>query len=154
MGRRARHIHFAKVCLCFTTGESTNGDTRRISLDHFNGALSPEFEIKSALNDAKQVLLLGVLVGNDAPIKPSDGAIRGFFDPGVIRRCGLDDVVQLHDDVGANRVLEGHGVFWSEQPGEAMSAEFVQMLQVRSLRVHWTAIMRTQESDAFFRDLC
>ena len=68
------------------------------------------------MNDAKQVLLLRILVSGDAPIKPTDRTIRGFLDPGVIRRGGLDDVVQLHDDVGTYRVLERHGVFRCEQP--------------------------------------
>jgi hypothetical protein len=42
--------------------------------------------------------------------------VRGFFDAGVVGRGGGDDIVELHDDVRADRVLEGDGMFRCEKP--------------------------------------
>jgi hypothetical protein len=46
-----------------------------------------------------------------------------FVDAGVVRGgCG-DDVVELHDYVGADGVLEGDGVFGGKEPGIGVSRE-------------------------------
>ena len=60
-------------------------------------------------------------MGGDAAVKPADGAGGRFLDAGVVGGgCG-DHVVELHDDVGADGVLEGDGVFGCEEPGVGVS---------------------------------
>jgi hypothetical protein len=56
-------------------------------------------------------------VGGDAAVEPADGALRCFGDAGGVRGGCRNYVVELHDDVGADGVLEGDGVFRGEEPG-------------------------------------
>ena len=48
---------------------------------------------------------------SDAAVKPADGALHGFAHTEGISGGGDDDVVELHDYVGADSVLERDGVF-------------------------------------------
>ena len=68
------------------------------------------------MNDAEKILRFGFLVGGNAAIKPSDRTFHRFFHSCYVGRGGGDDVVQLHDYVGADAVLEGYGVFGCEKP--------------------------------------
>ena len=68
------------------------------------------------MDDAEEVLAFGFLVGGDAAVEPADGALHGFFHAGMVGGSGYYDVVELHDDVGADGVLEGDGVFGCEKP--------------------------------------
>ncbi len=93
-------------------------------------------EIGSALNDAEKRLLVRSLVGPDAPLKPADGAFVGGPKPllpvlrsrdprsgtprsvaGVGRRWA---VVESHDDVGADRVLDRHRGLGAEMDAGAV----------------------------------
>lgn len=68
------------------------------------------------MNDTEEVLALGELVGGDAAVEPADGAVHCFFHAGVVGGRGGDYVVELHDYVRADGVLEGDGVFGREEP--------------------------------------
>mmetsp|Transcript_20926 Transcript_20926/g.43675 ORF Transcript_20926/g.43675 Transcript_20926/m.43675 type:complete len:230 (-) Transcript_20926:730-1419(-) len=61
--------------------------------------------VESPLYDSKEVLLLLVGVGVDAPVQPSEGSIGGLFEPRVIVVDGGDDIVQLHHNVGGYTIL-------------------------------------------------
>jgi hypothetical protein len=69
------------------------------------------------LDDAEEVLGRRVGMGGDAAVEPADGAGGGFLDAGVVGGGGGDYVVELHDDVRADGVLERDGMFWGEEPG-------------------------------------
>jgi hypothetical protein len=61
--------------------------------------LSPQLQVEAALDDAKEILSLGILVRDDTSIKPPDGSFHGLFHTGVVRRRSLDDIVKLHHDI-------------------------------------------------------
>lgn len=91
--------HFAKIGLCLTTRETANGYARSVSLDHLLAALSSHFQVEPSLDDAEEVLLLGILVCGDASVKPAYGSFHGLLHAGVVGRGCLDDIVELHHDV-------------------------------------------------------
>lgn len=99
---QSQHEHFAKVRLCLAPRQPANGNARRISSHHLLGALSPQVEIKTALDDTEQVLAFRVFVGGNASIEPPDRPFHGLFHPFVVGRRGDDDVVELHDDIRAD----------------------------------------------------
>lgn len=57
-----------------------------------------------------------MFVGGYAAVQPADGAVHGFLHAGVVGRGGSDDIVELHDYVGADGILQGDGVFGCEEP--------------------------------------
>src|SRR5258708_33981098 len=57
-----------------------------------------------------------MLVGGDAAVQPADGAMHGFGHAREVGRGRGYYVVQLHDDVGADGVLQSYGVFRGEEP--------------------------------------
>jgi hypothetical protein len=57
--------------------------------------------------------------------------VRSFFDAGVVGGGGGYDVVELHDDVGADGILERYGVFRGEEPsGEMNCISFWRLLSL------------------------
>lgn len=68
----------------------------------------------------------------DAAVEPADGAEHGFAHAGGVGGGGHEDVVELHDYVGADGVLEADGVFGGEE--------------------HGGAVVGGEEADAFFGD--
>lgn len=128
----ARVDDLAVVTLCLSTREPTNGNAWCVPGDHLSGALPPQIQIQPALYDAEEVLALRVLVGLYAAVEPAHRALHGLLHPGEVGRGSDDHVVELHHDVGADRVLQRHGVFGGEQ--------------------HGRAIVRAEEADAFFGD--
>ena len=72
-------------------------------------------------------------VRGDAAIEPADGAVHGGFHASVVGGGGGDDVVELHDDVGVDSVLQGDGVLRGEE--------------------HGGAVVGREEADAVFGDL-
>lgn len=68
----------------------------------------------------------------DAAVEPADGAEHGFAHAGGVGGGGDEDVVELHDYVGADAVLEADGVFGGEE--------------------HGGAVVGGEEADAFFGD--
>lgn len=91
-------------------------------------------------------------MGDDTSVKPSDRAFHGFLHARVVRGGGLDDVVELHHDVGADGVLERHGVFRGEKPGGIPRLVTVKLSGLQWLNSHGRSIMRTQKADTFFCD--
>lgn len=118
MGRADSHS--TEIGFGFPTGKPADGDPWCVALDHLDAALTTQVEVETALDDAEEVLSVGVLVGGDTAVEPADAAVHGFLHASVVGRRGLDDVVELHDDVGADGVLEGDGVFGGEEPGVAL----------------------------------
>lgn len=110
----------AVFVLGLTTRETSNGYTWRVSCDHLGSALSAHVKVETALNDAEQVLAVGVLVGLYAAVKPANRALHGLLHAGMVGRSGGNDIVELHDDVGADRVLQRDGVLRREQHGRAI----------------------------------
>lgn len=100
------NVHFAEIGFGFASGEAADGDAGRVALGHFATAVPAHVEVEAALDDAEQVLSVRVLVGGDAPVEPSDAAFHGLLHARVIGRGGLDDIVELHDDVRADGVLQ------------------------------------------------
>ena len=72
-------------------------------------------------------------MGSDAAVEPADGAAHGCFHAAGVGRGGGDDVVELHDDVAADGVLEGDGVLGGEE--------------------HGGCVVGGEEADAFLGDL-
>ena len=65
------HLHFAVSIFRFPARKSPDGDPRRVSLGHFLTAGFPQLEVKAALDDAEEVLGLGVFVGCYAAVEPA-----------------------------------------------------------------------------------
>lgn len=107
-------VHFTISVLRLPTTQPTDGNARRIPLRHLLATNLSHLEIQTSLYDTEQVLPVGMLVSGDAAVQPSDGALHGFLHAGFVRGSGCDDVVELHDYVGADGVLEGDGVFGGE----------------------------------------
>lgn len=68
----------------------------------------------------------------DAAVEPADGALHGFAHARCVGGGGGDDVVELHDDVAADGVLQGDGVLGGQE--------------------HGGAVVRAEEADAGFGD--
>jgi hypothetical protein len=58
------------------------------------------------LDDAEKVLPIRVLVSGDTSVEPSHATFHRLLHPSMIGRCGLDDIVELHDDVRADGILK------------------------------------------------
>jgi hypothetical protein len=128
-------LHNAAVgVLGFSAREPANGNAGGVSRHHLGGALSPQVEVEAALYDAEEVLRLGLLVRLDAAVEPADGALHGLLHARVVGRGGGNHVVELHHDVGADRVLQRDRVLGREQ--------------------HGRAVVGAQEAHALFRHLC
>ncbi|KFY35663.1 hypothetical protein V494_05722 [Pseudogymnoascus sp. VKM F-4513 (FW-928)] len=95
-------------------------------------AFTTHVQIKPALDNTEEVLGLGLGVRGDAAVEPADGAEHGFAHALGVGGGGHEDVVELHDDVGADGVLEADGVFGGEE--------------------HGGAVVGGEEADAFFGD--
>jgi hypothetical protein len=113
----ARLHHTAVFVLGLAAREAANGDAWRVSCHHLGGALAAHVEVEAALDDAEEVLSLGVLVGLHAAVEPADGALHGLLHARVVGRGGCNHVVELHDDVGPNRVLQRNRVLRRQQHG-------------------------------------
>lgn len=111
---------FAVCVLLFTTRQASNGYAWSVSGDHFGGACPSQAQVEASLDDAEEVLRGGILVRLYAAVKPAYGALHGLLHAGQVGRGGCDDIVELHDDVGADGVLEGDGVLRREQHGRAI----------------------------------
>ena len=122
-------LHLAVFVLLFTTGKSTDGDTGGVALHHLFAALAAHLEVEAALDDAEEVLTLGVAgaggggewVGLEvlvnAAVKPAHRAVHGVAHSLFVGRGSRNHVVELHDDVGADGVLEVDGVLGCEEHG-------------------------------------
>ena len=100
------HSHFAEVLFSLPARKASYRNPGRVSLYHFTTAVPPHFQVEPALDDAKQVLSFWVFVRCDASIEPSDRTFHGFFHAYMIWGCRLYYIVELHNDIGTNRVLQ------------------------------------------------
>jgi hypothetical protein len=82
--------------------------------------LPSQVKVQAALDDTEEVLALWVFMGFDTAIKPAHRALHSFLHTRVVGRGGDNDIVELHHDVGANRVLQRHGVLRGKQHGRAV----------------------------------
>lgn len=96
--QQSRHrIHNLTITIfLLSTTEPPNGDTRGVPRDHLGSAFTPEVKVEAALDDAEEVLAVGVLVGFYAAVEPADGAVHGFGHAGEVGGGRGDDVVELH----------------------------------------------------------
>ena len=99
-------VHFAISIFSFAARESTDCYAWSISPGHFFTAYLPQLQIQTSLYDTEEVLSVRMLVGGDTAVEPPDRAFHGFFHPGFVGGGGCDDVVELHDYVGADGVLK------------------------------------------------
>lgn len=99
-------LHFAEIVFGLSAGQATNSNPWRVSLDHLLTALPPHLQIKAALDDTKEILPVGIFMRCNTSVEPSYRALHRFLHPLVVRRRRLDDIVELHDNVGADRVLK------------------------------------------------
>ncbi|KAI4233923.1 MAG: hypothetical protein LQ349_004106, partial [Xanthoria aureola] len=100
---RVSHSHYISS---FAARESTDCYAWSISPGHFFTAYLPQLQIQTSLYDTEEVLSVRMLVGGDTAVEPPDRAFHGFFHPGFVGGGGCDDVVELHDYVGADGVLK------------------------------------------------
>lgn len=113
-------VHTTVRLLGLATTQPSDGNPRRISPHHLLAALPPQVQVESTLDDAEEVLSFGLCMRRNAAVEPADRAVHGLCDARGVGRGGGDDVVELHDDVAADAVLERNGVFWSEKPLSAL----------------------------------
>ena len=106
--RSARVDDLAKLLLRFAAAQPADRNARRVARDHRFAALAAQVEVEPALDDAEEVLGRGVGVAGDAAVEPADGAVHGFGHAREVGGGGLNYVVELHDDVAADAILEGH----------------------------------------------
>ena len=52
----------------------------------------------------------------DAAVEPANRALHSFLHTCRVGGGGRNNVVELHNNVGAYRALDGHGVFRREKP--------------------------------------
>jgi hypothetical protein len=71
-------------------------------------------------------------VGFYTTVKPAHRALHGFLHTRMVGRGGDDDIVELHHDIRADRVLQRHRVFRGKK--------------------HGRTVVRTEEPDALFCD--
>ena len=93
---RRREQHSAISIFGFPSRKAAYCNARRVPLDHLLAADFAKLQIKPALDDAEEILSVGLFVSCDAPIEPPYGSVRGFFYPLVVWRGCSYDVVQLH----------------------------------------------------------
>ena len=97
-------------------------------------------------------------MASNAAIEPADGTVHSFAHACFIGRGGGDHIVKLHDDVGANGVLEGNGVLGCEEPGSSQICAWAMAVrrkgEVEEGDLHRGAVVRGEEFDAFFGDFC
>lgn len=136
----------AVFILLLTAGETADCDPGGVAFYHLFAALATHVEIEPALDDAEEVLALcvtGAGVGAerigfevlfDTPVEPADGAVHGVLHALLVGGGGGDHIIELHDDVGADGVLEVDGVLGGEQ--------------------HRSSIVRGKEFDAAFGNGC
>ena len=98
--------YLAKRVLSLATAQAADSDARCVALDHLLAAFPSQLEIESALDDAEEVLRLHILMSRNTSIKPPHGAMHGLGHALMIWRGRCNDIVQLHDNVTANTILE------------------------------------------------
>lgn len=108
------NVHSAEIRLGLAAGEPADGNPGSIPLYHLFTALPAQLEVESALDDTEQILFLRILVRDDAPIEPAHRPLHGLLHARPVRRGRLDHIVQLHHDIRADRILQGHGMFRRE----------------------------------------
>ena len=84
MGLLLVHLHLAISIFRLSTGQATNSDPRCVSLGHFLTADFPQLEVKAALDDAEEVLGIGVFVGCYAAVEPAYRSFHGFAHTGFV----------------------------------------------------------------------
>ena len=124
--RGERH-DFSDLFWPFPNRNPPNREARQIVLtDGFYGR-RPEVEIGATLHDAKERLLARTLMGFDASVQPTDGALVSITQPVMVLEApmavgghafaeahnifgitGRRAIVKRHDDVRANIVLDFH----------------------------------------------
>ena len=87
------HLHLAISIFRLPAGQATNGDPRCVSLGHFLAAGFPQLEVKAALDNAEEVLGVGVLVGCYAAVEPAYRSFHGFAHAGFVGGGGRYYVV-------------------------------------------------------------
>eukprot|EP00187_Rhodella_violacea_P007535 CAMPEP_0174907946 /NCGR_PEP_ID=MMETSP0167-20121228/62741_1 /TAXON_ID=38298 /ORGANISM="Rhodella maculata, Strain CCMP736" /LENGTH=424 /DNA_ID=CAMNT_0016151543 /DNA_START=353 /DNA_END=1624 /DNA_ORIENTATION=+ len=108
-------VHDApKHVLFLATGEAADGVTGEVAADEFADAVFAELDVEAALDDAEEVLGGFAGVGGVAAVDPAEGAVHGGLDAGA-GGGGGNDVVEGHDDVGADLVLDLDGFFRGEE---------------------------------------
>jgi hypothetical protein len=110
----------AVFVLGFSARKASYGNAWRVSCDHLGRALPPHLQVQTALDNAEEILLFRVLVRLNAAVEPAHRTLHGLLHAGVVGRGGDNHIVKLHHDVGADGVLQGHGVLGGEQHGAAV----------------------------------
>ncbi len=98
--------HVTKSVLRLAPTQPSNRHPRRIPPRHLLTARLPHLEIQPSLDDAEQILRLRVPVSGDAAVEPADRALHGFPHTLLVWGRGGNDIVELHDDVAADGILQ------------------------------------------------
>ena len=93
---------FAIGCLLLTARETSYRDAWCISRNHLGGTFFPHVQVQATLYDTEKVLSVWVLMRLHAAVKPAYRAFHGFLHTRVVGRGRCDNVVELHDYVGAD----------------------------------------------------
>ena len=70
----------------------------------------------------------------NAAVQPSYAAFHGLTHSFRIWGGGHKDIIELHDDIAANRILQSYGMLGGKE--------------------HRNPVMRTQETHSFLCDIC
>jgi len=93
---------FAIGCLLLTARKTPYRDAWCISRNHLGGTFFPHVQVQATLNDTEKVLSVWVFMRLYAAVKPAYRAFHGLLHTRVVGRGGCDNVVELHDYVGAD----------------------------------------------------
>ena len=104
----------------FTDGDASDGVSGEFDSAYLPGGSGSAVEIGSPLNDAEEGLIVGSGVRLGATFEPANGPFVGFVEtPGVVLRgiggaFGRWAVIEGHDDIGSEVVLDAGGFFRGE----------------------------------------
>eukprot|EP00760_Papus_ankaliazontas_P015013 PhM_4_TR16236/c0_g1_i1/m.98587 len=118
---------------CFSAAESADCVPRAVPLDHLVETAPAEVQVRAALDDAEQLLLLCVLVGGDAAVEPADGTQHSLLQPRP-RREDVHNVIELHHNIAPKSVLYAHRVFGLKQQHRPVVAALELDALLRDLR--------------------
>ena len=115
---RLIHIVFTLVVI----GDATNSIAIKANFNGFFGRPFTEIFIRSALNDAKEILV-GVIKNGFATFSPTNSAFDAIFEIFVIGG-GWWAFVKTHSNVGIELVLNFDGFFRREEEFAAVNFGF------------------------------
>lgn len=102
--RREAH-NFPEVVFALAARQSADSEASNVPLRQSFRALLSQLRLEPALYNREDRLIVVPAVCLEAPVDPSDGPLHRFLHSRT-RRGGFHDVVELHDDVGTDGVLQ------------------------------------------------